>query len=129
MATTGETKRPTKLKVGNVYLIKVYNSLQEMYVEKITNTAYKTRKEKTDGTWYIEWVSKKSFELYYSLLEHIDTLSSPPQLETEKVKIEIKNLAPEICPACGGDGYVPDYDGRTTTATKLCPRCKGGGTI
>lgn len=122
MTLTGE-----ELKVGNVYLVKVYSTVQEIYVERIAKTAYKLRKEKSDGTWYTQWVTKIDFEKDYKLLEFLNTTPTPPQLESEKAKIEYKGYENKICPICDGIGRLPDD--KTTGGTKICPKCWGSGYI
>jgi hypothetical protein len=127
MAATGSTEQK-QLEKGNVYLVKVYSSLQEIYVERIAKTAYKLRKERTDGTWYVEWVEKSNFERHYKILEYLDAPPMPPQLEVEKplVTISGEDLTKE-CPVCGGTGQVPDNT--VTSGQTTCPKCLGSGRV
>lgn len=125
-----------EFKVGKTYLIDgTYSwsgTLQEVYVDKITETAYKLRKERSDGTWYVEWVLKENFHENKKIVEFLNTPITPPYVGTEDIKIEINN--PEylkalttFCPICNGTGRVPD-DG-STAGDKACPKCNGTGII
>jgi hypothetical protein len=128
--TTGGTEQ---LNVGRLYLMKIYNSLQEVYVEKITKTAFKFRKERADGTWYVDWVEKKEFHQRHAVLEQLDTPLKKPQLEHEKITINdpthLKNMKDytKECPICQGDGWIPDDN--TTSGRSSCPKCWGSGRV
>lgn len=128
MALTGSTEE-TQIYEGNVYLIKIHRTIiQEVYVEKSSKTAYKLRKERSDGTWYIEWVSKYDFERNYVILELLNNLLEPPKLEVEKTKITINSESiTKECPICGGSGRVPDNT--VTSGQTTCPKCLGGGRV
>lgn len=127
MAITGGTEQ---INVGNIYLMKIYSSLQEVYVEKITKTAFKFRKERADGSWYVDWVEKKGFHQHHAVLEHLDKPINPPTLENENVSIDIdppQNSGMKACPICSGSGQIPDDS--VTVGTKTCPKCGGSGLI
>ena len=117
-------KEEIKLETGNVYLIKVYDNIREVYVEKITKTAYKFRVQRTNGTWYIDWIEKDWFQIKYQILEFLYSLKHPPRLEKENI---ISDLKLKNCPVCGGDGEVPDDT--STSGKKACPKCWGTGNI
>lgn len=127
MAVTGSSEQ-TLIQQGKIYLIKIYSSLQEIYVDKITKTAYKLRKERADGTWYVEWVTKSDFQSLYKVLEYLNTPSMPPQLEIEKPNITISSEdVTKECPVCGGSGRVRDHN--TTSGETSCPKCLGSGRV
>lgn len=127
MATTNSREQELKFEIGKTYLIKIYGSLQEVYVDKITKTAYKLKKERSDGTWYIEWVGKSEFKRLYEILEYLYTPNTPPQLETEKIMVEVNKDLSEECPVCGGSGKIPDD--RITSGESSCPKCLGSGRV
>jgi len=118
------------LKEGNSYLINtgMYGDRQEVYVEKIAKTAYKFRKQATDGTWYINWEGKKYFNSK-NILEFLTSWVVPPTLPSEETyKIEI-NKTPYlvICGTCYGRGVVSDP--QCTAGETTCPECWGSGHI
>ena len=125
MATT---KCEIEFEENKVYLIKYFSVVQEVFVEKITDTAYKLRKQRSDGTWYIEWILKPSFKINNTILEYLYTLQTPPSLENKKNQIIVKNedLTKE-CPICFGDKHI--YDPNSTTCKRTCPKCNGTGRI
>ena len=127
MSITGCTEQELTLEVGKLYIIDGKHSwtmgFQEMFVEKITETSYKLRKQSSDGSWYVEWVRKSNFEEDKYIIECIGTLSYPPALPSEVVQI---NTTPRIiCPYCTGSGTLPDE--MSTAGTKTCPYCWGLG--
>ena len=128
MGITGSTEQEQEFKVGGRFLINGKYSfdnpgLQEVFVEEITEKAYKLRKACTDGTWYIEWCMKVDFHKNYNIEEYLDTLSIPPALPTEVVKIDVTPMT--ICPFCCGSGTIPDD--QSTAGTKTCQYCLGSG--
>ena len=136
MGYTGSTEQPTTLKEGCVFLIRnTYyhnDSFHEAYVERISKTAYKFRFERSDGTWYIEWIDHATFNERYVVDELLQVRATPPPVSSEQVKVEINN--PEylkalttFCPVCNGTGRVPDHS--TTGNDKACPKCNGTGVI
>jgi len=137
MAATGGTEQELRLEVGNLYLLRntyFYNdSLQEGYVERVTLKAYKLRLQKTDGTWYIEWMNKSFFEQRYVIDEHLGKLTTAPPLQQEMITINdpthLSNMMDfsEKCPVCDGDGQVPDD--RITSGKSTCPKCLGSGRV
>uniref|UniRef100_UPI004055AA2A hypothetical protein n=1 Tax=Candidatus Electrothrix sp. TaxID=2170559 RepID=UPI004055AA2A len=129
MAISGSSEQELNFEIGNVYLIKVYyNSIQEVYVEKITETAYKLRKQSADGSWYVDWILKSEFNRKYTILEFLEKPKSPPPLEVEKSKISIsgEDITKE-CPICDGSGQVPDHT--ITSGKTTCPKCLGSGRV
>ena len=127
--TTGSTEQ-IQLAQGGIYLVKnTYfhnDTFQEMYVERISDEAYKFRKERSDGTWYIEWVEKKQFHDRNEVLELLDKPMIPPPLDTVKIEVNSPNQTlMDDCPVCNGMGQVPDPG--TTGGSKSCPKCWGSG--
>lgn len=133
---TGSTEQELKIKEGCTYLVKdIYfygQSLQEMYFERITKDAYKLRKERSNGTWYIEWMEKSKFHQKNEILELLDQPINPPALDTERVSIDINppnqtNAKMKPCPVCNGMGELPDE--KSSTGKSTCPKCWGTGYI
>jgi len=136
MAATGSTEQKLQFEVGKIYLIENHyyhtKSYHEVYVERITEKAYKLRKERANGTWFIEWEERKVFDERNNIIECLDTPMVPPLVSNVDYKIEVNN--PEYlkaltvaCPICNGTGRVPD-DG-STAGDKACPKCFGSGLI
>ena len=129
MATTGSTEQ-IQLEVGKIYLIENHyfhnNTYHEYYVERVTDVAYKFRKERADGTWYIEWDEKKEFHDRNNIIECLDDPLVPPPLQSTKIEIKSPNQTlMEDCPICNGMGTLPDPG--PTGGTKSCPKCWGSG--
>jgi len=133
---TGGTEQELQFEVGKIYLVENHyfhnKSYQEIYVERVTDAAYKFRKERADGTWYLEWEERKIFDQRNRIVEYLDTPTFPPSVNGVDYKIEINN--PEYlkaltapCPVCNGSGRVPDHS--VTTGDKACPKCFGSGLI
>jgi hypothetical protein len=136
MAATGDTEQELRFEVGKTFLVcgrySFNHNYQEVYVEKITEYAYKFRKERTDGTWYSEWVGIADFPENHYIVEFLEKPSTPPPLKNDEIKVEINN--PEyvkalttFCPICNGTGRVPDEG--STAGDKACPKCQGSGLI
>lgn len=127
MATTGSTEQELKFESGKRFLIMgkyLWNpGLQEVYVETITEKAYKLRKACTDGSWYIEWIMIKDFHEKNNIVEYLDTLSAPPALPGEEIQTLYYHS--ELCGWCGGEGTIPDS--RYTAGRISCPNCLGSG--
>lgn len=131
---TGATEQELQFEVGKIYLVEnhyFYNkSYQEVYVERVTDVAYKFRKERADGTWYLQWEEKIIFDRRNRIVECLDTPQFPPSVNGVDYKVEINN--PEYlkahtvpCPVCNGTGRVPDD--KSTSCDKTCPKCFGSG--
>lgn len=121
-------KEINKIEKGNHYLVKIYDIITEKFVERVTETAYKFRVLKSDGSWYIEWILKKDFENDYEVLELLDENTLPPSLESENKSYEDHNkININNCPICHGSGEIPDDE--STGGVKTCPKCWGKGYI
>jgi hypothetical protein len=132
MGATGSTEQELQFEVGKNYLIRgklPFNwNYQEVYVEKITECAYKFRKECSDGTWYIEWVGKSDFSESHHIMEYLETPLVPPLFKHEVIKIEInRNPFLAICMHCYGKGMIPDT--HSTAGETTCPNCWGSGHV
>jgi len=115
-------KKDNELEVGKTYLIKAYSTIYEAYVDKITKTAYKFFIERTDGTWCIDWVSKKRFKNNHEILELLEKQNKP--LLTQ-ISINDNTIESTKCPVCNGEGKISDD--KNTTGEKTCPKCWGNG--
>lgn len=133
---SGGTEQELHFEEGKLYLVENHyfstKSYQEIYVERITQKAYKLRKERADGTWYIDWEQVKVFHERNNILECLGSPLNIPSLKDNDYKIEINN--PEYlkaltvpCPVCNGSGRVPDHN--STSTDKMCPKCFGSGLI
>lgn len=128
MAVTGNTEHELNFEVGLIYLVENHyyhtKSYQEVYVERITGVAYKFRKERANGTWYIEWEEKKKFHQRNTIIEFLEKPKLPPTLECELDGKNVKdNVSFIVCYHCNGDGHIPDDN--SSTGTRVCPKCWG----
>lgn len=133
---SGSTEQEITLQESGLYLVRntyyYTHTIHEMYVEKIAKSAYKFRIERTDGTWYIDWIDKVTFEERYVVDELLERRTYHPPVSSDKVKVEINNpdylkALTTFCPVCNGTGRVPDPS--ATAGDQACPKCNGSGVI
>ena len=110
---SGSTEQELKLslELHRSYLVRSNRisqsrELQEIYVEQITEKAFKLKRYSTDNTYCFQWIEIEKFykgeevfeELPHSYQDDVRTTNTPP------INFDIM----EMCPICRGEGQIPD---------------------
>lgn len=109
-----------KYVTGKRYLFKYSSNktLYELEFISITSLSYNVKWYRGDGTSYCEWIMKSEFDYKYTYHEEI----TPNPNKNEFKGFDFNDLI-KPCPACNGEGIVPDDS--SSSGMKICPKCFG----
>lgn len=124
---TGSTEQELRLELNKLYLVigtwaSTQHNIQEIYVEEITERAYKLKRYRADRTHYFEWIEIEKFYEDEEIFEELPLRLIPEQDSGEPFVYNYDKIT-RVCPICGGVGQLPDDT--VTSGKKMCPKCNG----